>query len=56
MSQNLFKESSATARGLGEELRRLIGDLDPAVGEPLLDRLPYRCWCSPGITAQESRR
>ena len=39
MSQNLFKESSATARGLGEELRRLIGDLDPAVGEPLLDRL-----------------
>ena len=37
MTVNLFKESSATARGLGEELRSILAEFDPAVAEPLLD-------------------
>ncbi|MEC5181256.1 GTPase [Arthrobacter sp. CG_A4] len=39
MSVNLFKESSAATRGLGQELRGILGELDPAVAHPLLDRL-----------------
>lgn len=39
MTLNLFKESSAAARALGEELRSILEELDPAVGQPLLDRL-----------------
>ncbi|GAA3673741.1 small GTP-binding protein [Yimella lutea] len=39
MNDNLFKESSATTRMLGDELRQLLREIDPAQGEPLLDRL-----------------
>ncbi|MEC5193202.1 MULTISPECIES: GTPase [unclassified Arthrobacter] len=39
MSVNLFKESSAATRELGKELRGILGELDPAVAQPLLDRL-----------------
>ena len=39
MSSNLYKESSSATRELGDELRGILADLDPAVGLPLLDRL-----------------
>lgn len=39
MTTNLFKDSSARARALGDELRGVLHDLDPAVAEPLLKRL-----------------
>lgn len=39
MTVNLFKESSAAARALGEELRYILEDLDSSVREPLLNRL-----------------
>ena len=39
MTVNLFKESSATARGLGKELRDILAEFDPAVAQPLLERL-----------------
>lgn len=39
MTVNLFKESSATARGLGKELRGILTEFDPAVAQPLLERL-----------------
>lgn len=39
MTLNLFKESSGAARALGQELRSTLEDLDPAVGQPLMNRL-----------------
>ncbi|AXT85079.1 hypothetical protein C6I20_07700 [Aeromicrobium sp. A1-2] len=39
MTANLFKEMSASARELGDELRAVLGDHDPAVARPLLERL-----------------
>jgi energy-coupling factor transporter ATP-binding protein EcfA2 len=39
MTGNLFKESSAAARELGQELRSILNDLGPLVAEPLLSRL-----------------
>ena len=58
---NLFKESSATARGLGEELRSILADLDPAVGSRCWNvsrsrRTQPLSWCLPDITAAGSRR
>lgn len=39
MSVILYKESSSTIRELGDELRGVLAELDPTVGQPLLDRL-----------------
>lgn len=39
MSVNLYKETSSAIRELGSELRGVLEELDPAVGQPLLDRL-----------------
>jgi len=36
---NLYKESSAASRELGQELRDVLAELDPPVAKPLLDRL-----------------
>lgn len=47
MTVNLFKESSATSRELGEELRDLLRELDPAVAQPLLDRLSVDAHSTP---------
>lgn len=47
MSVNLFKESSAAAGKLSEELRGIIGELDPAIAQPLLDRLPVDAHATP---------
>lgn len=47
MTLNLFKESSGAARSLGDELRSILGDLDPAVGQPLLDRLAVEAHPTP---------
>lgn len=47
MSMNLFKESSAATRELGEELRGILSELDPAVGLPLLERLPVDAHSTP---------
>jgi hypothetical protein len=47
MSVNLFKESSAAARDLGEEFRGILGELDPAGAQPLLDRLSVEAHPTP---------
>lgn len=47
MSINLFKESTAVARSLGEELRKILGELDPAVARPLLERLSVDAHATP---------
>ena len=47
MTVNLFKESSATARGLGEELRGILAEFDPAVAQPLLERLAVEAHPTP---------
>lgn len=47
MTVNLFKESSSTARSLGEELRSIIADLEPAVAEPLVQRLAVEAHPTP---------
>lgn len=47
MTLNLFKESSGAARSLGDELRSILGDLDAAVGQPLLDRLAVEAHPTP---------
>ncbi|GAB3246782.1 hypothetical protein GCM10027425_02290 [Alteromonas gracilis] len=47
MIYNLFKESSQTARVLGEELRTVLRHLDPAVGQPLLDRMTIEAHSTP---------
>ncbi|MDJ0338686.1 GTPase [Cryobacterium sp. PH31-O1] len=39
MSVNLFKETSAVTRELGDQLRDVFGELDAAIAQPLLDRL-----------------
>ena len=39
MSVNLYKESSAVTRELGAGLRGILGELDPSISQPLLDRL-----------------
>ncbi len=47
MTVNLFKESSATARGLGKELRGILAEFDPAVAQPLLERLSVEAHPTP---------
>lgn len=47
MTVNLFKESSATARGLGKELRDILAEFDPAVAQPLLERLAVEAHPTP---------
>ncbi|MET9300702.1 GTPase [Micromonospora aurantiaca] len=47
MSVNLFKEASAVARDLGEEFRGILGELEPAVARPLLDRLTVEAHPTP---------
>lgn len=47
MTVNLFKESSATARGLGKELRGILTEFDPAVAQPLLERLAVEAHPTP---------
>ncbi|MEO3932080.1 GTPase [Micrococcaceae bacterium Sec7.4] len=47
MSVNLFKESSAATRELREELRGILGQLDPAVAQRLLDRLSVDAHSTP---------
>ncbi|MBJ7353956.1 MAG: 50S ribosome-binding GTPase [Thermoleophilaceae bacterium] len=47
MTVNLFKESSAAARALGEDLRGILTGLDPAVAQPLLDRLSVEAHPTP---------
>lgn len=39
MSDNLFKKTSASARQLGNELRVILGEMDPAAATPLIHRL-----------------
>lgn len=47
MNVNLFKESSATARGLGKELRGILAEFDPVVAQPLLERLAVEAHPTP---------
>ena len=47
MTVNLFKESSATARGLGKELRGILAEFEPAVAQPLLERLAVEAHPTP---------
>lgn len=47
MTVNLFKESSAAARGLAKELRDILDHLDPAIAQPLLDRLAVEAHTTP---------
>ena len=47
MTVNLFKESSATAREPGRELRSILVELDPAVAQPLLERLAVEAHPTP---------
>ena len=47
MSNNLFKESSAAARELGEELRGILGELNPVIAGPLLERLSVDAHATP---------
>ncbi|MDM7853669.1 GTPase [Cellulomonas alba] len=47
MTVNLFKESSARARGLAEELRNVLAEFDPALAEPLLERLSVEAHATP---------
>ena len=47
MTLNLFKESSGVARTLGVELRSILEEFDPAVGQPLLDRLAVEAHPTP---------
>lgn len=46
---NLFKDSSAAARELGEDLRDILGELDPVVAGPLLDRLDVEAHATPSL-------
>ena len=46
---NLFKDSAAAARELGEELREILGELDPVVAKPLLDRLGFEAHATPSL-------
>lgn len=47
MNGNLFKESAAAARTLGQELRDVLAELDTAVAQPLLDRLTVQAHTTP---------
>lgn len=47
MNVNLFKKSSATSRELAEEFRGILGELDPGVARPLLDRLSVEARATP---------
>ncbi|WP_375502616.1 GTPase [uncultured Jatrophihabitans sp.] len=47
MTINLFKEASAAARSLGEELRGVLAELDPLVAQPLLERLAVEAHPTP---------
>lgn len=47
MTVNLYKESSAAARGLGEDLRGILADIEPVVAQPLLDRLEVEAHPTP---------
>ncbi|WP_409328929.1 GTPase domain-containing protein [Trujillonella humicola] len=47
MTVNLFKESTAAARRLGNDLRGVLAELDPAVAQPMLDRLSVDAHSSP---------
>lgn len=47
MSVNLFKESSAATKELGKELRNILGELEPAVAQPLLERLTVDAHATP---------
>ncbi|MGM0931153.1 MAG: GTPase [Actinomycetota bacterium] len=47
MSVNLFKESSAATRELGEELRNILSEMDAAVAQPLLDHLSIDAHSTP---------
>lgn len=49
MTVNLFKESSAATRELGEDLGDILGTLDPAVAQPLLDRLTVDAHATPSL-------
>ena len=47
MTSNLYKDASATAKALAEELREVLGELDLQVAQPLLDRLSAEAHSSP---------
>lgn len=47
MKFNLFKESSAAAREVGEELHGILAELDPSVAQPLIDRLSTEAHSTP---------
>ncbi|WP_299575229.1 GTPase domain-containing protein [uncultured Williamsia sp.] len=47
MTPNLFKESSRAARVLSTELRNILEDLDPMLGQPLLDRMSVEAHPTP---------
>lgn len=47
MTVNLFKESTAAARRLGHDLRGVLAELEPAVAQPLLDRLSVEAHSTP---------
>src|SRR4051812_24335062 len=47
MTVNLFKESTAAARRLGHDFRGVLAELDPAVAQPMLDRLSVEAHSSP---------
>lgn len=47
MTSNLFKECSRAARVLSDDLQRILKELDPALGQPLLQRLSVEAHTTP---------